>query len=244
MTSTIPATTELERKLDVLTDQVAMLAEEARLARRRRERFEELQHDLMPVATDALGIVGDRLEDLDVDVADIGALLTRLAQAAPLLERMLGQVEMYAALFGDVAPLGADAMKLATDRLAEFDERGYFTFAKGAARVADQVVTGFSEDDIAALGDNVVLILNTIKDLTQPEVMAGLHRMISAVRLQHEQVEAEPAEPPSLFSMIRQLRDPEIRRGIARGLNALRAVADAEPERISPNPTTKPSGGI
>ena len=33
------------------------------------------------------------------------------------------------------------------------------------------MVTSFGEDDVAALGDNVVLILNTLKEMTQPEVM-------------------------------------------------------------------------
>lgn len=226
-TYTSPAT-DVERKLDALTEQVAFLAEEARLARQRRERWQELQHDMMPVATDALRVVGNQLESLDVDVADLTALLKRLVRVAPLLDRALGQLEMYSALAHDAMPIASDAMASATGKLATLDDKGYFAFAKGAARVADKVVTGFSEDDVESLGDNVVLILNTVKDLTQPEVMAALHRMISAVQEQQRHIAEEPAQPPSLFAIARQLRDPEIRRGIARGLNTLRAVSEAE----------------
>ena len=46
----------------------------------------------------------------------------------------------------------------------------------------DQVVTSFGEEDVKQLGDNVVLILNTVKSLTQPEMLnlvngltAGFH---------------------------------------------------------------------
>jgi uncharacterized protein YjgD (DUF1641 family) len=131
-------------------------------------------------------------------------------------------------------------METATSKLAAIEERGYFEFAKGAVRVADKVVTGFSEEDVEALGDNVVLILETIKDLTQPEVMAALHRMITVVQEQQRHIADEPVEAPSLFSIVRQLRDPDIRRGMARGLNALRAVSEVEPEVKQ---TKTPSGG-
>lgn len=229
MTTTLPsAAPNLERKLDELTAQVAFLAEEARLTRQRRERWEELQHDMVPIATEALTVVSRELEDLEVDVTELTGLLKRLVKAAPLLERALIQLEMYAELAQEAAPIAGDAMESAISTLAALDERGYFTFARGAVSVADRVVTGFTEDDIEQLGDNVVLILNTVKDLTQPEIMAALHRMITAVQEQQRRLIEEPAQAPSLYQIFRQLRDPEIRRGIARGLNTLRAVSEAE----------------
>lgn len=228
MTITLPGTADLELKIDALAAQVAFLAEEARLNQQRRKRWDELQHDVMPIAADAMAVIGSELEELDVDVADLTGLLKRLVRVAPILDKALQQVDMYSALVHDVMPIGVEAMDATTSKLAALDERGYFAFAKGAVQVADRVVTGFSEEDVEQLGDNVVLILQTIKDLTQPEVMTALHRMISAVQEQHRHVAAEPSEPPSLFSIVRQVRDPEIRRGIARGLNTLRAVSEAE----------------
>lgn len=245
MTLTAPdRTAELERKIDALTEQVAFLAEEAREARQRRQRWEELQHDVMPIAGDAMTVVSKELDELGVDIADLTALLRRLVRVAPVLDKALGQVEMYAELAHEVVPLGGEAMGLATSGLATLEERGYFTFAKGAVRVADQVVTGFTEDDVEQLGDNVVLIMKTIKEMTQPEVMAALHRMIEAVQAQQSHLASEPAEPPSLFQIFKQVRDPEIRRGIARGLNTLRAVSEAETEsHTEVNQTKTPAGG-
>ena len=243
LTSPTAATTELSAKLDELSAQVAFLAEEARINRQRRERWDELQHDVMPVAADALAVVGRELEDLDVDIAELTGLLKRLVRVAPLLDTALSQVEMYADFAHELVPIGGEAMEAATSKLATLEERGYFDFAKGAVRVADRVVTGFTEEDVEALGDNVVLILETIKDLTQPEVMAALHRMISAIREQQRHIAEEPAEPPSLFSIMRQLRDPEIRRGMARGLNTLRAVSEAEINGKQVKETSNTSGG-
>ena len=36
---------------------------------------------------------------------------------------------------------------------------------------------------------------------------------------------SEPAEAPSLWSLLRQVRDPDVRRGMGRALHTLRAVS-------------------
>jgi len=138
-------------------------------------------------------------------------------------------------------PLGSEAFEFAVERLSDLGEKGYFTFAQGAMDVADRVVTGFTEDDVTALGDNVVLILQTIKEMTQPEIMAALHRMIEAVQLQQTHIAQESTEPPSFFQILKQMRDPEVRRGIARGLNTLRAVSEVETAQVKS--TNNTSGG-
>jgi hypothetical protein len=75
-------------------------------------------------------------------------------------------------------------------------------------------MTSFGPDDLEALGDNVVLILETVKEMTQPEIMTMLRRTAHLVG-EHPD---EPAEPPSVLALARELRDPEVRRGLARVL--------------------------
>lgn len=231
MTTAAPARAEeLEAKIDALTEQVAFLAEEARQAKQRREMWTELQQDVMPIAGDVLEVVSRELDELsaDVEIADFANLLRRLVRVAPVLERGLTYLEMFSELFEDMMPLTEHAMDVATDRLVNLDQKGYFTFAKSGLHVLDRVVTSFSEDDVEALGDNVVLILETVKEMTQPEIMAVLYRMIEAVQRQQRHIEEEPAEPPSLFKLARQMTDPEIRKGLGRALNTLRAVSEVE----------------
>jgi uncharacterized protein YjgD (DUF1641 family) len=235
MTTASPARTEdLEAKIDALTEQVAFLTAEARLAKQRREMWTELQQDVMPIAGDMLQVVEQELEELSVDVqiSDIADLIRRFVRVAPILDRALTYLESFSELASDMWPLTEHAMDAATDRLVSLDQKGYFAFAKGGFNVIDRIITGFSEEDVAALGDNVVLILETVKEMTQPEVMAALYRMIGAVQRQQRQMEMEPDVPPSLFQLARRLRDPEVRRGLGRALNTLRAVSeDTSPVR-------------
>jgi uncharacterized protein YjgD (DUF1641 family) len=110
---------------------------------------------------------------------------------------------------------------MATDRLAELERRGYFDFVRSGAGVIDRIVTTYTEDDVEALGDNIVLILDTVKEMTQPEVMTMLRRTFHTVG-DSEAI----SEPPSTFALLKQMRDPQVRLGLARVLTMLRSVGE------------------
>ena len=227
VTGELATTPDLEAKIDVLTRQMDLLVAEAEARRRQREMFQDLGADLSRVTEGAMHLATTELETLSaqVDLQDTVRLVRRLVEVAPTLERSLATLDQLASLVDDVAPLGTDVMALATDRLAQAEARGYFAFAKAGANVADRVVANFGEDDLAQLGDNVVTILETVKEITQPEMLALLGQMVEAVREQQERVDHEPEEAPSLWALAKKVRDPEVRRGIGRALGTLRAVS-------------------
>lgn len=241
MTTLSPSSTAaLEAKIDALTEQVAFLTQEAEQAKRRREFWSDLQSDAMPIAGDVLKVLERELEELSCTVCmtDFADLVRRFVRVAPVLDQALRYLEMFADLASDMMPLGEHAMSVTTDRLVELDQKGYFGFVKSGWHVVDRIVTGFTEEDIEALGDNVVLILDTIKELTQPEIMAALHHMIEAVQRQQADMATEPETPPGLFKLVMRLRDPEVRRGMNRALNTLGAVAEVDPSQPSSVKTT------
>jgi len=122
-------------------------------------------------------------------------------------------------LAGTVGPITDQAFERAVDLMQQAEHKGYFGFARGGMQMMDNVVTSFGEDDVRKLGDNVVLILNTVKDMTRPEIM-GLVRSIMA------EAEVEVAKPvnTSLPALLGQMRDPDVRRGLAITLRLLRVV--------------------
>lgn len=217
----------LEAKIDLLTDQMSVLAADAEHRRRQREAFEDLTGDLARVSEDAMSMATRELESLSqtADLADTLRLLRRLVEVAPTLERALVGVQAAAGLVDDAAPLGSDVMAMVTDRLETADQKGYFRMATAAAGIADKVVTNFDEHDVERLGDNVVTMLEALREVTQPEMLAFLTRMIGAVQAEQRAVDLEPVDPPSLWALFKQVRDPDVRRGMARGLHTLRAVS-------------------
>lgn len=226
-TDTVDRTQALEAKIDLLTEQMAVLTAEAEQRRRQREAFTDLTEDLSRVSGEAMAMATNELEQLTAtaDLQDTVRLVRRLIEVAPTLDRTLATLDQVAALMDDVVPLGTDAMALATERLADAERRGYFAFARAGMGVVDNVVTNFEEDDLVQLGDNVVTILGAVKEITQPEMLALLTHMVEAVRRQQERIDAEPEEAPSLWALARAVGDPDVRRGIGRALGTLRSVS-------------------
>ena len=233
----------LEAKIDTLSEQMAYLAQEAELQARQRESFAELRDDVMPIAGDALAIATRELDDLsrDADLTDTIRLLRTVVEVAPTLDRTLVALAQVSELVEDAAPLGTDALGVVVDRLAEAERKGYFAFARAGAGIVDRVVTNFDEADLEQLGDNTVAILEAVREITQPEMLSFLGRMVEAVRVEQRAVESETAEPPSLWSLARQIRDPEVRRGMARALHTLRSVsAETTPHSVTHRANTSP----
>ena len=123
----------------------------------------------------------------------------------------------------DLSPIASQGLETMTRIMTDAEGRGYTGFARSSLGVVDRVVTSFSEEDVKALGDNIVLILETVKEMTQPEVMSLLRSTLQNV---HDT--PEPAEPPSVFSLLGQMREPEVRRGLARLVVFLRGLGNVD----------------
>jgi uncharacterized protein YjgD (DUF1641 family) len=140
--------------------------------------------------------------------------------------------QMWEDFFHDVSPVTREMMEEVTGTLTALEQKGYFAFARQLPYIADEIVTSFSEDDVRQLGDNVVLILKTVKAMTQPEIMLLLGHLTSELA----EVEQHPETlPTSFFGLLRQLRDPEVRRGMGVALALLKAVAPPEGQLVKSN---------
>lgn len=225
MTTQVANPASLEERLDVLGDQVAFLVEEMRSQREQRDRFAELSHDLAPLARQGMDSAARELQEIGVTGEEVIHLVRTLLRTLPTLDASIRQLESLAELGREAAPLSTLAVGLITQRLQEMEERGYLAFAKSGVGIVDRIVTSYTEEDVEALGDNIVLILDTVKEMTQPEVMTMLRRTFHTV--------GEPdvsQEPPSTWALLREMKDPQVRRGLARVLTMLRSVGDDDSE--------------
>lgn len=224
-----PSLAALNCKIDLLTQQVAYLTAQAQQAERARQARDELLRDLMPVANDAFRLAAEQLQEVQeyVDVNDLLRLFKRLLRDTPMLERMLDQMESMSELADTMMPLSDQAFARAVDTLQTLEQKGYFVFAKGGMQIADNIVTSFTADDVKKLGDNIVLMLNVIKDMTQPEIM----QFVQNVLLVAEQEVEKPIDT-SIPALLKQMRDPNVRRGLALTMRVMSVVgAQAEPSK-------------
>ncbi len=215
---------DLNQKVDALTEQVAFLAEEARLERRRRQEWDELKNDLMPVANEVYQLSVRQLDEIEgyVQLEDIIRVTKRLVRNTRNIEQMLDQLESLGDLTREFGPLSDGIFLTVMTRLDEMERKGYFAFLQGGMDIMDEIITNFTEDDVRQLGENVVLILQTVKEMTQPEIMTLLSSSANVMR------EDEVPENVSMRYLLRQLNDPAVRRGLAKTLNILRTVSGSQ----------------
>jgi uncharacterized protein YjgD (DUF1641 family) len=128
--------------------------------------------------------------------------------------------ESYSDLVSDLTPIASQGMESVTKVMAEAEDRGYIDFAKSGLGVVERVVASFSEEDVEALGDNIVLILETVKEMTQPEVMQMMQSTFHTV----QDLDEDTTEPPGMFALLGQMRDPEVRRGLNKMIAALKSM--------------------
>lgn len=213
---------ELTQKIDQLTAQVAYLTEQAQLAERQRRDRAELMHDLTPVVNEAFRLSVEQLEEVEqyVDLSDLLNILKRVLRNGRNIEKALDQLESLMDFSETVGPITDQAFSQAVDVLATMENKGYFLFARGGMQIMDNIVTSFSEDDVRLLGENIVLILQTIKAMTQPEIMNFARNMAQAIEEQQE----EPDVNIGYRYLLQQMRNPDVRRGFALTMRVMSSI--------------------
>jgi len=241
---------ELEQKIDIMSAQMDLLVTELREQRLRRQQWDELRSDLAPIAGEAMILASNELEAIQewVQPEDMLRLLRRILRNIKNIEDGMARYESLMDFLDDAGPLTSEAVTKTLTTLEDFEQRGYFEFARAGVGIVDNVVTAYSKEDVEALGDNIVQMLDIVKNLTQPEMLAVARRMLDAVQRQQAAAELEPTEPPGLMALARQVRDPEVRRGLARALNTFKVVSASETETAAATikaqkATKSPEGG-
>jgi len=221
---------ELEGKLDAMSAQLDIVVGELLEQRVRREQWAELVADATPLAGEAMTLASRELEDIQdwVQPEDMLRLLRRILRNTNNIEDGMAKYESAIEFIDDVGPLTSGAFLKLLELFEEYERRGYFAFAGAGLGVVDRIVTNYTTEDVEALGDNVVNMLDILKDLTQPEMLAVAERLLDVVQRQQEVAAVEPQEPPSLLALAGKMRDPDVRMGMARALNTFKAVSASE----------------
>lgn len=212
----------LHKKLDYLTEQMDV-------QRRRQESIEAFMQDFSPVANQMFHLSVHELDEIgeDFTLEDVLFLLKRLLRDTRKFTGMLDQLDSLIDLSKEIGMIGKPMVDSAIEQLNGMEQRGYFTFAEGAQYVIERIVTEFDENDIKALGDNIVTILQTIRNMTQPDVMQAANTMIDSLRA--EEIEDVKV---STWALFREFNDPSVRKGLMKMLHAVKTLS-AQPENMN-----------
>lgn len=222
--------------LETLHQKIDLIAEQLEAQQRRQLELQDLQHDLLPIMNHMIKLSIDELAEIgnEFELEDLLFLLKRVLRNTRLIRRLMDMVEGGAGLLDELEPIGMQAFSTTVATLDRMEREGYFAFAQEGWHIFERIVTEFSEEDVRALGDNIVTILTTVRNMTQPEILSLANDAISAINPQEE------IEDVSTLRLIRELGDPRVRRGMARLLNMVKAL-DVQATRDGNGAKPKPN---
>ena len=215
---------KMQDQINDINSKLDIILEEIGLQRRHRQEMEDLKDDLMRVGKDIYQTTVEELEEVadHIQTGDMLHLGKKLLRNVNNISGMFDQLEGMNDLLKDLAPISREIAIDFMARLDEFDRKGYFDFMKEINRAMDNVVESFTAEDVRALGDNIVTILNTVKNLTQPDMLQALDNALTV----YKKLDIEVDEKISYFTLIKRMNTPEMRRGIAFAVRFLKSLAE------------------
>jgi uncharacterized protein YjgD (DUF1641 family) len=197
---------DINRKLDLLLNYM----QEQKL---RSTAVDDLVSDLSIVGKDMYDTAVMELENRQVqlDPEEMKVLMIKLVKNIPTFVQLVDMLESIMDLAKDATPMVNEMIIDFTKKLHEFEQKGYFEFIKESGRIIDKVVTSYSTEDIRNLADNVVTILNTIKNLTQPEMLKAINNAL----IVFNSMEMEKLPEYSIWRVMREMNSPEMKKGMA-----------------------------
>lgn len=197
---------DINRKLDLLLDYM----HEQKM---KSTAVDDLVSDLSIIGKDVYDTAVVELEtrQVQMDPEEMKLLMVKLVKNVPTFLHMIDMLESMMDLVKDATPMVNEIIIDFTKKLNTFEQRGYFEFARESGKVLDKVVTSFSAEDIRNLADNIVTILNTVKSLTQPEMLKAINNALTVFN----SMEMEKLPEYNLFKVMREMNSPEMKKGMA-----------------------------
>lgn len=218
----------MDKDLTLLHEKIDYLTEQFEAQQAQRQAFEELKQDLIPVANHMIKLTINELEEIgtDFELEDLLFLLKHFLRNTHLWMNLLDRLEAAMDIADEASLLGKQVFANTVDTLDQLEQDGYFAFARGGYYILDRIVNEFSEEDLRVLGDNIVNILNIVRNVTQPEILTLANNALESLQVDTY----ENGKPPSTFALVRQLSDPKVRIGLSKMLKLVSSLAEDSPE--------------
>jgi len=207
---------DINRKLDIVLEEVLAQKET-------RQSIEDLTTDLTIVGKDVFKSTVSELENagVELDGEAVKQLILKLIRNVGTINEMFEMLESANDLVKDVSPIlhqmGLDGIHM----MNEFEQKGYFDFMREAMNIMDNVVEHFSVEDVRLLADNAVTILETVKNLTQPDML----KAINSGLIVYKSIEIEDVEEYSMWRAIKAMNSKEMKKGIGFMITFLQNIA-------------------
>lgn len=210
---------EINRKLDIIIEEVYAQKEA-------RQSVEDLVEDVSIIGKDIFKHTVRELDKagVEIDRDALAGIGIKLIRNIGTINELLDTLESVNDLVKDVSPILHQAGLDAVHKMAKLEQKGYFEMLREVRRMLDNIVTHFSKEDVRALSDNIVVILETLKNLTQPDMLKAINNAVTI----YKNLDVEDIPEYSIIGAWRELRKPDMRRGIGFMITFLKKLNESK----------------
>lgn len=214
---------DIQLQLEEINSKLNFIKEEVELQKKHRLELQDFKEDIIRVIKDLYVTSLEELEQVQdyLKTGDILDFFKKFLRNINNLAKFLEQLENVRDFLKDFGLISKSLSKDLMNKLDEFDRKGYFEFIKEAQGIVDNIVTSFTVDDVKALGDNIVTILNTVKNLTQPDMLTAINNAVNV----YKKLDIEIKEDVSLLKLVKELNTPETKRALFYSIKFLKKLS-------------------
>jgi uncharacterized protein YjgD (DUF1641 family) len=214
---------KIQQQIDDINRKLDIILEEVFSQKQSRETISDLADDLSIVGKDVFKNTVIELDKAGVEL-DSDALKgtgIRLIRNIDNINEFLDTLESINDLMKDVTPIARQVGLDAIQKMNELDQKGYIDFFKELSKVLENIVTHFSVEDVRDLSDNVVTILETVKEMTQPDMLSAMDNAVNVFK----NLDTKDIPEISLWKAMKEMRSPEMKKGLGFMITFLKNLA-------------------
>lgn len=213
----------INKRLDALEAKIDIMLDYVNRQRLSTQALDDLTGDLAIIGKDFYDTAVDELDKRQVQInpEEVTDLLITFLRNIKNFKEVMNIFEMAFDLAKEVGPIFNETIIDVTKKLAEFEEKGYFEFIKNVVPIIDEIVTGLTPQELKDLSDNIMLIIHTVKDLTQPEMLKSIDNAIHV----YSSIETKDVQPYSVWKVMREINTPEMKKALGFGVTFMKNLS-------------------
>jgi len=216
----------IQLQIDEINKKLDLILEEIFIQRQNREATNDLIDDISIIGKDVFKNSVIELDKAGVELKGeaLAGMGIRLIRNIDNINDFLDTLESINDFLKDASPIARQVGLDAIQKLHELEQKGYIDFFRELTRVLDNIVTGFKKEDVKALADNIVTILNTVKSMTQPDMLEALNNGVKV----YKSIDTKNIPEYTIWKALREMRSPEMRRGLGFMITFLKNLVKEE----------------
>lgn len=220
---------DIKNYFDDLNKKLDFIVQEIELQKKHRQEMQDFKEDLMRVGKDVYDSAVYELEEVHdyIKTGDIYFLFKKLLRNINNLTRLFEQIENIRDFIQDFAPVSKELFIDVMNKLDELDRKGFFVFIKDLSKLFNIILENYSKEDIKILSENITLITDIFKKLTQEETLNAVNNLLESL----SESKTYPEGKLTYLKIFKEMNNQEVKKVLFTVLKILKKFSELQEKK-------------